>query len=129
MLPDPKKVDAVKKTQAPINVSEVKSFLGMMNYSARFIPNYATLSEPLRRLTRHEATWTWSTEQENAFMQLKQSLTADTVIAYFDPSKEIEIIVDASPVGLGAMLEQDGRIVAFASRALTDTESRYSQTE
>ncbi|CAB4034315.1 Hypothetical predicted protein [Paramuricea clavata] len=127
--PDPKKVDSLKKTQAPVNVSEVKSFLGMMNYSARFIPNYAMLSEPLRRLTQNDATWTWSTEQENAFIPLKQSLTADTIIAYFDPSKEIEIIVDASPVGLGAMLEQDGRIVAFASRALTDTESRYSQTE
>ena len=71
----------------------------------------------------------WSTEQEDAFIQLKQSLTADTVIAYFDPSKEIRIIVDASPVGLGAMLEHDGRVVAFASRALTDTESDTEYTE
>lgn len=101
----------------------------MMNYCGRFIPDYATLCEPLRRLTRNDTRWTWSTEQENAFVKLKQSLTADTVIAYFDPNEKIEIIVDASPVGLGAILKQNGRIVAFASRALTDTETRYSQTE
>lgn len=127
--PDPKKVEAVQKIEAPKNASEVRSFLGMLNYSSRFIPNYATVSEPLRRLTRQDTQWTWSKEQEEAFESLKGKLTDSPVMAYFDPSQSINIITDASPVGVGAILEQNEKVVAYASRALTPTEQRYSQTE
>ena len=57
------------------------------------------------------------------------SLTSDKVIAYFDPRKDISLIEDASPVGLGALLKQDDKIIAYASKALTDVERRYSQTD
>ena len=127
--PDPKKVSAIKDIAQPRNVSEVKSFLGMMNYCARFVKDYATLSEPLRRLTKEKTEWVWGIEQNTAFQKLKDSLTSDTVMAYFDPTKPIEIFVDASPFGLGAMLVQSHKVISYASRALTDVESRYSQTE
>ena len=101
----------------------------MMNYCARLIPDYATLSEPIRRLTKKKIEWCWQKEQQAAFEKLKQMLTEDATMAYYDPRKGSEIIVDASPVGLGAIFAQNGRAVSYASKALTDTDSRYSQTE
>ncbi|XP_052806251.1 uncharacterized protein K02A2.6-like [Mya arenaria] len=126
---DPLKVEAIRKMEQPTNVSEIRSFLGMTAYCSRFIKEYATITEPLRRLTRNETPWSWEREQENAFEKLKQDLSSDTVMVYFDPGKEIEVVTDASPVGLSAILTQQGKVVAYASRALSPTESRYSQTE
>ena len=123
------KVEAIHNAEPPTNVTEVRSFLGMLNYSSRFIENFATLSEPLRRLTRSDIEWVWGNEQVKAFQLLKSQLTDKSIIAYFDPNKRIEILVDGSPVGLGAMLTQNDKVVAYASRSLTATESRYSQTE
>lgn len=127
--PDPKKVSAINDAPRPKDKSEVKSLLGMTSYCSQFIRNYSTISEPLRRLTKQDTPWTWSDEQENAFTLLKEQLSSDSIMSYFDPSKEIEIIVDASPVGLGGILTQDNKVLGYASRSLTDVESRYSQTE
>ena len=127
--PDPKKVQAIKEAAKPANQSELRSFLGMTNYSSRFIPDYASICEPLRRLTKQDAEWNWTSEQEDAFERLKSIMSSDTVITYYNPTRQINILVDASPVGLGAIMSQDGKVVAYASRALTCVESRYSQTE
>ncbi|CAB4031804.1 Hypothetical predicted protein [Paramuricea clavata] len=115
--------------QPPRNVSEVKSLLGMTQYVSRFIPNYASITTPLRTLTHQNAKWQWQAEQENALKKLQHELTNDPVMAYFDPSKPTTVIVDASPPGLGALLTQEGRVISYASRALSSVESRYSQTE
>ena len=110
----------------------------MTNYVSRFIPNYATITHPLRILTRKETKWEWSAEQQAAVEELKRHLVNEPIVSYFDPDGEVEIFTDASPVGLGAVLTQverlhDGEIkrttVSYASRALTSVESRYSQTE
>ena len=127
--PDPKKVQAIKEAAKPANQSELRSFLGMTNYSSRFIPDYVSICEPLRRLTKQDAEWNWTSEQEDAFERLKSIMSSDTVITYYNPTRQINILVDASPVGLGAIMSQDGKVVAYASRALTSVESRYSQTE
>ena len=97
-----------------------------MNYSARFIPNYATVCEPLRRLTQQGIAWIWADAQKPAFQNLKDTLSINTVMGYYDPNKEIQIIVDATPMGLGGILEQEGKAIAYANRAYTSTESRYS---
>ena len=102
--PDPSKVKSIKETSVPQNVNKLRTFLGMTSYCSRFISDYATICEPLRRLTRQNEEWKWSEEQQSAFETLKSKLSSDTVIAYFDASKESEVLVDASPVGLGAML-------------------------
>ena len=107
----------------------MRSFFGMMNYSGRLFPNYATTCEPLRRLTQQGVPWEGSSEQQTAFQKLKDTLSANTVLAYYDPNKETKIVVDASPVGLAAILEQEGKAITYASRALTSTGSRYSQME
>ena len=136
--PDPNKVSAIQNAETPKTASEVRSFLGLTNYVSRFIANYATITEPLRGLTKSGTTFIWSTEAQQAFDELKTRITSDTVMAYYNTAAQTELIVDASPVGLGAVLTQKSqnandseevRIVAYASRALTDVETRYSQTE
>ncbi|VDI44299.1 Hypothetical predicted protein [Mytilus galloprovincialis] len=79
----------------PKNVPELRSFLGMTTFSSIFIQNYATLCEPLKRLTRQDTNWNWK-----AFDKLKYELSNDTVMTYFNPKHEVDILIDASPVGL-----------------------------
>ncbi|XP_062571293.1 uncharacterized protein K02A2.6-like [Saccostrea cucullata] len=130
IFPDPEKVKAVKEFGRPENVKELRSFLGMTNYSSRFIKDYADICQPLRELTHNNVQWHWSPKCEESFCKLKDSLCGDTVISYYDPSKAVTVRVDASPVGLGAiLLQEDNKVVCYASRALTPVESRYSQTE
>lgn len=129
LRPDPKKVKALRDVSTPQNPSEVRSFLGMAQYSARFISNFATLTEPLRALTKQDAEWIWGEKEDSAFQAVKAALSENTTLAYFDPHKHTSIHVDASPVGIAGMLSQDGRPIAYASRSLTDVEQRYSQTE
>lgn len=126
---DPAKIQAIKSAKSPTNTSEVKSFLGMTNYVSRFIQDYSTITQPIRILTQKNMVWKWETKQQLVFEKLKNSLTSDTVMSYYDQNKSTEIVVDASPVGLGAILSQEGKIVAYASRSLTQVEQRYSQTE
>jgi bacterioferritin-associated ferredoxin len=133
LAPDEKKVDAVKHAQAPQSISELRSFLGLANYCARYISHFATIVEPLRHLTRAGVKWSWTAAHQQAFDKVKSMLTSDCVMSHFDPSVETQLKVDASPFGLGAVLlqgsEGDERPVAYASRTLTDVERRYSQTE
>jgi hypothetical protein len=112
----------------------VKNFLGLVNFCAKYIRNFATLTEPLRKLTRKEVKWQWNSEQKMAFETLKQRLTSADVMSYYNQNAETNIIVDGSPFGLGAILNQkqsDGNFkpVAYASRTLSPVERRYSQTE
>lgn len=126
---DPKKCETIKNTQPPTNISEVRSFLAMTNYVSRFIPHYSTITEPLRRLTKKNVQWQWTHDQANAFQTLKDTLSSDTIMTYFNPNKQTEIITDASPVGISAIMLQENRVISYASKALTDVEKRYSQTE
>ena len=126
---DPKKIDTTVNCEAPKNVSEIRSFLGMAQYVARFIPDFASRTEPLRRLTRKDVPWEWTQQEQEAFDNIKEALTSTQVMAYFNPAKQTEVLVDASPVGVGTILAQEGKIIAYVSRALTDVEQRYSQTD
>ena len=128
-----KKIQAIREMAPPKDPAEVRSLLGMTNYFARFIRNYATITSPLRELTKKDVQWQWTEREKRALEELRESLCTDTM-AYFDPEKETEIWVDASPTGLGGILTQkteDGSraVVAYGSRALTSVEQRYSQTE
>ena len=89
----------------------------MTQYVSRFIPNYATITAPLRFLTRQDTPWKWEQEEQKALEELKEALVGDKVILYFDPPKQTEIIVDARPVGLGGLLVQEGKVLTYASPA------------
>lgn len=127
--PDPAKVSAIRESNSPANAGELRSFLGMTSYFPRFIPNYSTVSEPLRRLTRSDTDWKWTSEQEHAFKSLTNLMSSDVVMGYSNYNKEIKRVVDASPVGLDAILTLEEKVEAYASRSLSESESRYSQTE
>ena len=124
------KVRAVLESSRLATPTEVRSFLGMVGFSARFCHHIA---EPLRAISRQGVPFVWHSEQEASFQELKQKLTSAPVLAYFDKEAHTRVIADASPVGLGAVLVQEtngvGRAVCHASRSLTSVERRYSQTE
>ena len=107
--PDPVKVQALREAERPSNAEEVRSFLGMANYSARFIKNFSTLASPLRELTRSNVEWRWTEREQEAFMKTKNSLFGNATLTYYEVGEETEVIVDASPLGLGAMLTQKKR--------------------
>ena len=132
--PTETKIEAVRKAERPTVASEVRSFLGLVNFSARFIDNLATKSEPLRKLTRKNVPFEWTDTQEKSFNLLKEEMTKAETLGYFDPrATETRIVADAGPVGLGAVLLQtqngEKRAIYYASRSLSDVERRYSQTE
>ena len=131
--PTDETVTAIRNAPKPSNASEVRSFLGLVNYCSRFIPNFSTVAAPLRQLTHKGTPFTWTKLHQNAFESLKNILTSNSVMAHFDPRAPIQLRVDASPVGLGAILTQthgdETRPVAYASRTLTPVKRRYSQTE
>ena len=122
---------AVLEVEEPKSASDVRSFLDLANYSSRFIPHFATLSEPPRRLK--ETPFEFGLEQKKSFECLKQKTAEACTLAYFDKNAPTKIITDANPVGLGAVLvqEQDSAWtpVCYVSRSLTRCEHRYSQTE
>ncbi|KAJ7996477.1 hypothetical protein DPEC_G00237470 [Dallia pectoralis] len=124
---------AVQEMDAPKNVSELRSFLGMVNQLGRFLPNVAEKDKVLRDLLSKKNHWYWGTEQQAAFDQLKADLSSTPVLALYNPNSALKISADASSFGLGAVLLQksDARWspVAYASRSMTPTEQRYAQVE
>lgn len=128
------RIKAMKNAKQPTSAAEVKSFLGLVNFSARYIPNLATLTEPLRKLVRKNTKFVWGPDQQQSFERLKQCLTDADTLGYFrlDATKT-QLVTDASNVGLGAVLLQEyqgqTRVISYASRMLTDVETRYSTTE
>ena len=131
--PSEEKVAAIRDARPPKDASEVRSFMGLVQYSAKFMPDVASVAKPIQELTRKGVTFKWGVEQQTAFQELKCLITQAETLGYFRADCRTRIIADASPVGLGAVLaqEQGGtwRAVSYASRSLTDVERRYSQTE
>jgi hypothetical protein len=131
--PEESKVKAIVEAREPENASEVRSFLGLVNYQSRFLMNLATIAEPLRRLTKKGERFVWRNEQKLAFKRLKENLANACALSYFDATAKTTVMADASPVGLAAVLVQtkngQDRIILYASRSLSDVEKRYSQTE
>ncbi|GJP48756.1 hypothetical protein CLOM_g8031 [Closterium sp. NIES-68] len=126
---DPKKVTAVQEWPVPQDVGQVRSFLGLANYFRRFLENYSTIVAPLTALTRKGWAWEWTSECQQAFEEVKRRLTSAPVLVLPDPGKPYEVVTDASTVGIGAVLLQEGRPVAFESRKLSPAEQRYTTTE
>ena len=126
---DPRKVSAVVDWPIPKDVHQVRSFLGLANYFRRFIQGYSTMVGPLTSLTGKSTPWNWDEQCQAAFTKVKHSLVNAPVLALPNPDEPYEVICDASIIGLGAVLMQNGRPVAFESRKLTPAETRYTTTE
>lgn len=129
--PDPEKVAAVKMMKPPRNRAELETVLGMVNYLAKFAPGLSETNAPMRQLLKQSSEFLWDKQQDAAFQKMKDIITREPgpVLAYFDPEKELNLQVDASKYGLGAVLLQDGRPLSYASKSLTETEVNYAQIE
>lgn len=126
---DEEKVRVIKDFPRPSNVPQLRCFLGMVNFVAKFIQNSSKVLHPLNNLLQKGITWNWSDSQEQAFVKIKEEICKSTRLAYYDPKKELILENDASEYGLGSTLIQDGKPIAFASRSLSASEKNYAQIE
>ncbi|MCG7875843.1 MAG: RNase H-like domain-containing protein, partial [Candidatus Thiodiazotropha endolucinida] len=127
--PDPEKVRAVKEMMPPTDVKGLQTYMGFVNYLAKFIPNMSEITAPLRQLLENTTQWHWDSPQQNAFDLLKEKVTNAPVLRFYDPKLELTMSVDASSKGLGCVLLQEGQPIAYASRALTKCQQNYAQIE
>ncbi len=127
---NPNKVSALRTMEHPSNGQELQAFLSLATYMGPFIPSLSTLTVPLRELVKKNNIFEWSPPvHQEAFEAIKNKISEDTTLAYYDPGKEVTLQVDASTRGLEATLIQEGKPIAFASKALTNTEARYANIE
>ncbi|KAA0058942.1 pol protein [Cucumis melo var. makuwa] len=122
---DPTKIEAVTNWPRPSNVSEIRSFLGLAGYYRRFVEDFSRIASPLTQLTRKGTPFVWSPACESSFQELKQKLVTAPVLTVPNGSGSFVIYSDASKKGLGCMLMQQGRVVAYASRQLKSHEQNY----
>ena len=125
--PDPKKVDAIKQMQPPINKQLLSSFLGMVTYLSQYMPNISSLTADLRGLLKKDALLQWSEAHDVAFQKIKNQTSQDVCLRYFDTTKKVVLQGDASQVGLIAVLLHDGKPVAYVSKALTPAKNEVCQ--
>lgn len=130
---DPDRINSIISFPEPKNKKQLLQYLGMFNFSSRFIPNRSQILEPLTSLLKTNVSWIWGAYQKEAFEKSKKLLLQSPTLAHFDYNKEISIQADASSYGLGACLMQTANgkteVVAYASRLLSETERRYAQIE
>ena len=128
------KVRAIRDAPWPQDISQLRSFLGMLNYYGKFLPNLATLLRPLYDLLRSAETWSWEEPQERAFREAQTLLSSAPLLTHYDPGKPLVLSCDASPYGAGAVLshrmdDKSDRPIAYASRTLSTAERKYAQLD
>ena len=119
---DPKKTEAVKNWPRPLSSSDIRSFLGLAGYYRRFVESFASISSPL---TQKKAKYQWSEACEKSFQELKDRLTSAPILALPEGNEGFVVYCDASRVGLGCVLMQHGKFIAYASRQLKVHEKNY----
>jgi hypothetical protein len=111
--------------KTPTTVHEVQSFLGLAGYYRRFIPDFSKIAKPMTSLLQKDHKFAWTEECEAAFHTLQKLLTTAPVLAQPDIEKSFDVFYDASKNGLGCVLMQDGRVIAYDSRQLRKHEVNY----
>jgi hypothetical protein len=111
---DPSKVSDVLDWEPPTSVTQVRSFLGLVGYYRRFIPNFSKISKPITELLKKGNKYVWSKDCDEAFNTLKKFLTTSPVLAHPDIAKPFDVYCDASGTGLGCVLMQEGRVISYS---------------
>ena len=132
--PSVEKVRAIVSAPSPISVPQLKSYLGLLNYYSKFLPNLSTQLSPLYELLQKNRPWSWGKRQQEAFQQSKAMLTESSLLVHYDAEKPLLLSCDASPYGVGAVLShrmEDGtdQPISYASRSLSPAERKYSQLD
>lgn len=127
------KVSAILDMPCPNNADDVKRFLGMVTYYARFIPNISSITTPLRHLLKKDSRFKWTKDCAKSFDILKKELASERVLTSYNPGLPLQVACDAGPTGIAGILSHivDGheKPIAYASRALTSAEQNYSQLD
>ncbi|KAJ9536718.1 hypothetical protein OSB04_un000103 [Centaurea solstitialis] len=123
---DPAKVEAVKKWEAPKTPTEIRQFLGLAGYYRRFIANFSKIAQPLTTLTQKDKKFIWGEKQEEAFQLLKHKLCNAPILALPEGTNNFVVYCDASHQGLGCVLMQNEKVIAYASRQLKVHEKNYT---
>ena len=135
MHPDPKKVQGITEMTVPTDKQQLQSFLGMVNYMGTFIPNLSHHTELLRAMLKKDNVFHWEEQQTRSFQKIKALIAKanEMPLRYYDRTKPVKVQADASLRGLGACLIQEykgeDQPIAFASKSLTDVETRYANIE
>ena len=132
--PSGETLSAVRDAPAPTNITELRSYLGMMNHYGRFVPNLATMLAPMHQLLKKDTKWYWRKTQQEAFNKTKEMLRSPQVMTHFDSSKPLVLTCDISPYGIGSVLAhvmEDGaeKPIAHHSRRLSHAEKNYAQID
>ena len=127
LQPSESKVEAVTKAPFPQNVTELKDFLGLINYYGKFLLNLSITLAPLHKLLAKGAQWKCGNQQQQAFEIVKTQLSSSELLAHYDPEVQLVLCCDASPYSLGAVLAhrfEDGteHLIAYVSRSLAAAE-------
>ena len=122
---DPKKVNVIVKMPTPKDKTQLTSFLRMCQYLSPYIPRLSDVMSKLCKLNKKNTDFTWNATYDKAFRQAKLHVANAVTLKYFDPQAPITIERDASGVGVGGVLLQNGQPVTFISQALTETQQRY----
>ena len=126
---DPSKVEAIKQLLCPTNITDLQKVLGIITYLAPFIPHLSDLTAPMRDILKKESEYQWTASHQKALQKIKDLICKEMSLTYFNPSKGTSLQVDTSNKGLGAVLQQEGKPIAFASKALTEMEQRFANIE
>ena len=133
LRPTNEKIRAITEAPVPQDITQLRAFLGLLNYYGKFLQNLSSLLAPLYKLLEKKSHWVWRKEQQDAFEEAKTQLTSSCLLMHFDPLKEVILSCDASPYGVGAVLshrtEEGERPVAFASRSLSTAEKKYAHLD
>ncbi|KAI3677796.1 hypothetical protein L6452_37066 [Arctium lappa] len=122
---DPAKIEAIKGWEVPKTPSELRSFLGLAGYYRKFIQDFSRIVTPLTSLTRKNVKFVWAEAQKEAFSKLKESLSSAPILSLPNGTEGFVIYSDASNLGLGCVLMQEGKVIAYASRQLKEHEKNY----
>ena len=126
---DPQKVKAISDLPTPKNAKDICRILGMVQYLARYIPNLTSIAHPLQNLQKKDVPFTWAESQKTAFQKLKDAIAGSPTLAIYDHKKELTLENDASEYGIGSVLLQERKPLAYASRTLSPAEQNYAQIE
>lgn len=122
---DPEKVKAIREWPQPANVTDIRSFLELAGYYWRITENFSTIARPMTKLLKKEKKFEWTEACDKSFQEFKKRLTTAPVLIIPDLNNEFEIYCDASRKGLGCILMQERKVVAYASRQLRRHEENY----
>ncbi|KAJ9544303.1 hypothetical protein OSB04_024010 [Centaurea solstitialis] len=123
---DPAKIEAIKKWEAPKTPTEIRQFLGLAGYYRRFIANFSKIAQPLATLTQKDKKFIWGEKQEEEFQLLKHKLCNAPILALPEGTDNFVVYYDASHQGLGCVLMQNEKVIAYASRQLKVHEKNYT---